>query len=98
MATTPDLAGALAAFGVGSARSQLLAFAARTDAFTAQMAVEATGVSRSALGSHLNALTASGVLSRDARLQDHGRGMMFWWSLDADRTLSLVNVIVRELG
>lgn len=88
---------ALEALGVGGYRSEFLAYAARTDEFTAQMVQGALGGSRSAIGEHLRALTQSRILHRVPRLQSHSRGLIYWWVLDPDRSREVIEMVSRGL-
>lgn len=89
---------ALMALGVSEYRARLLHYASAKPEFTAQMVMDEIGGSRSALQAHLLSLVDARVLVRHPRTQGHGRGMIYWWSLDARRTTEILGHISTGLG
>ena len=82
--TTEQLDIAQKALGVSPLRTQILQLANRERSFTAQMVVEETGASRSAVERHLKEIAEARLLTRERRTQPRGAGSEWWWALDRD--------------
>lgn len=89
---------ALMALGVLEYRARLLQYASTKHEFTAQMVMDEIGGSRSALQAHLLSLVDARIFVRHPRTQGHGRGMIYWWSLDARRATEILGLISTDLG
>jgi DNA-binding transcriptional ArsR family regulator len=64
---------------------------------TAKDVMEALGLTRSAVGYHLTALTDAGMIHERRATHPRGRGPIIYWSADRDAIASLRDTLITHL-